>query len=83
VGEFVESQSHSNASQPPQVVTGVPWLKSDLTALAALFASPVPPRRVVRGSSVGVVLYGYADTSRSGFGSSFLTPAGLRICYGL
>lgn len=83
MGEFVESQSHSNASQPPQVVTGVPWLKSDLTALAALFASPVPPRRVVRGSSVGVVLYGYADTSRSGFGSSFLTPAGLRICYGL
>jgi hypothetical protein len=83
VGEFVESQSHSNALQPPQVVTGVPRLKSDLTALAALFASLVPPRRVVRGSSVGVVLYGYADASRSGFGSSFLTPAGLRIHYGL
>jgi hypothetical protein len=32
---------------------------------------------------VAVVLYGYADASRSSFGSCFTTPQGLRIRYGL
>jgi hypothetical protein len=29
------------------------------------------------------VLYGYGDASHSGFGSSFITPSGVRIRYGL
>jgi hypothetical protein len=83
VGEFFDDPMNHTLQQPPSSVTGVPRLNSDLKALAALFQPLTPPRRTVRGSSVAVVLYGYADASRSGFGSSFITPQGLQIRYGL
>jgi len=68
---------------PPQEVRGVPRLLPDLQALSTLFQPSIPPRQVVRGSTVAVVLYGYANASRSGSGSCFATPQGLRIRYGL
>jgi hypothetical protein len=68
---------------PPATVLGVPRLQSDLQALTSLFAPTVPPRRVVRATQVLVVLYGYGDASRTGFGSSFFSFEGVRVRYGL
>lgn len=68
---------------PPEIVTGVPRLASDLEALDRLFSSTTPPRRVVRSTGALVVLYGFADASGSGFGSSLLSPNGLHFRYGL
>jgi len=67
----------------PTTVKGVPRLALDLQALATLFNHHKPPRRTVRTKEVAVVWYGYGDASRSGFGSSFITPSGVRLRYGL
>jgi hypothetical protein len=65
------------------MVQGVPRLADDLHALAQLFSTPRPPRRVIRSTSVIVALYGFGDASGEGFGSTLLTPHGLCYRYGL
>ncbi|KAL3780370.1 hypothetical protein ACHAWO_009694 [Cyclotella atomus] len=47
-----------------------PRLLADLCVLQALTASPVPPLRVVRPTRVVQVLYGFADASGKGLGST-------------
>jgi hypothetical protein len=83
VGEYLPNEWEMAETQPPATVFGVSRLSSDLQALTMLFHSLTPPRRIIRGSNVAVVLYGFADASRTGFGSSFITPAGMRVRYGL
>ncbi len=79
----VDDVLHGSDASPPTHVTGVPRLQQDLQALATLFEPVNPPRRVVRSQNVLVVLYGYGDASRTGFGSCFVSPSGTRIRYGL
>jgi hypothetical protein len=69
--------------EPPAFVTAVPRLHSDLSVLSLLMSSSHPPRRVIRASEVMVVWYGFADASGSGFGSSVLTPEGIKYRFGL
>jgi hypothetical protein len=47
-----------------------PRLLSDLRALQALTSTPLPPLRVVRPTRVVQVLYGFADASGKGLGST-------------
>jgi hypothetical protein len=68
---------------PPTHVQGVPRLAGDLQALATLFQPTHPPRRLVRSTNVLVTLYGFADASAEGFGSTLMTPSGLQYRYGL
>jgi hypothetical protein len=63
----------------PEYVQGVPRLKGDLQALAQLFSTLHPPRRVIRSSMVLMALYGFGDASGEGFGSTLSTPSGIRI----
>jgi hypothetical protein len=79
--EFSHDLHHS--LDHPSTVTGVPRLLLDLQALTTLFQPQHPPRRTVRTKEIAVVWYGFGDASRSGFGSSFLRPSGIRVRYGL
>jgi hypothetical protein len=58
---------------PPQQVSPVPRLHSDVRCLLELFEEETPAVRCVRGGSYAAVVYGCGDASGSGFGSAFVT----------
>ncbi len=73
--------SHPNA---PVEVQAVSRLTTDLEALATLFNSSHPPLRPIRPTAVTTVIYGFADASGVGFGSSLQLPTGsIAYRYGL
>jgi hypothetical protein len=71
-------------STPPKLVQPAPRLAADLKVLSLMFATPRPAIPMVRASKVVVALYGFADASGSGFGSSIQVAAGrTHIRYGM
>jgi hypothetical protein len=74
---------YTHSSSAPEFVTAVPRLRFDLSALNTLFATPHPPIRYVRSSSIATVSYGFGDASGNGFGSTFVLPnSTLQFCHG-
>ena len=69
-GDYIVRQDSAYRVSPPETVQGVPRLSQDLQVLTSFFAPSSPPWRFVRGSKVLQVLYGFADASKSGFGTS-------------
>ena len=57
-------------------------MKSDFSVLIKLFESASPPKIMVRCMKIFYVLYGFADASESGFGSSILTKDGMSLRIG-
>jgi hypothetical protein len=69
---------------PPEFVTPAPRLADDLKVLSLMFAADRPTVRYVRASRIVVALYGFADASGSGFGSSIQLPnSRVQIRYGM
>jgi hypothetical protein len=68
--------------KPPKVVKPVQRLEGDLFALRSLFAMEKPTQTLLRASRVYTILYGFADASGSGFGSTFLGNDGIRYRIG-
>ena len=66
----------------PESVAPLPMMKSDFSVLLKLFESSSPPKVTVRCSKIFYVLYGFADASGSGFGSSMLTKDGISLRIG-
>jgi hypothetical protein len=62
--------------QAPQWVTPVPRFMEDLEGLDKLFCSPHPPKRLIRTEKYTTCVYGFADASGQGFGSTFALPNG-------
>jgi hypothetical protein len=54
-------------TDPPEFVTAVPRLASDVEGLLTLFNSPVPPIWVVRARTLVSVYYGFGNASGVGF----------------
>jgi hypothetical protein len=74
----------SAAPNAPDTVLPVPRLADDLNALAVLFTPDTPPRRAIRSQAVTTCIYGFADASGAGFGSSLQLPTGsISYRYGL
>jgi hypothetical protein len=70
--------------QAPAQVQAVPRLARDVECLEVLFRSTTPPLRSIRPTSVSTCIYGFADASSTGFGSSLQLPTGhLLYRYGL
>jgi hypothetical protein len=63
---------------PPKSVVGVPRLKGDHQALAELFSTTHPPRRVIRSTTILMALNGFGNASGEGFGSTLTTPSSIR-----
>jgi hypothetical protein len=67
---------------PPKEIQVVPRLHLDLKALESLLEAETPAEVLVRASRVFAVLYGFADASGKGFGSTVLGKDGIRYRIG-
>jgi hypothetical protein len=68
--------------QPPKEVLAVPRLRFDLEALETLLEAETPAEVVLRASCIFTILYGFADASGKGFGSTVLGKEGIRYRIG-
>jgi hypothetical protein len=67
---------------PPHFIAPVERMEDDVRALTALFDQDKPTQKLVRSSRVYTILYGFADASGSGFGSTVLGDDGIRYRIG-
>jgi hypothetical protein len=63
--------------EPPVLVRPVARFKFDLEALDALFYGDTPTEVLLRAARVYSILYGFADASGTGFGSTILGEDGI------
>jgi hypothetical protein len=69
---------------PPERIKAGAHLLNDLTALSQFFELSVPPAVEVRKQKVCLLLYGFADASGGGLGSTVLIPGtGIRYRVGV
>jgi hypothetical protein len=68
--------SESLPQHAPQWVSPVPRLADDLTSLQELFRPLRPPKRIIRARKFATCIYGFADASGLGFGSTLALPTG-------
>jgi hypothetical protein len=68
--------------KPPEMVSPVERFEDDIRALSALLGQEKPVKKLVRASRVYTILYGFADASGSGFGSTVLGNDGIRYRIG-
>ncbi len=75
--DWVSDESHQLSTQlAPQRVRPVPRFADDLDSLSELFQPKFPPKRLVRTRKYATCIYGFADASGLGFGSTFALPEG-------
>jgi hypothetical protein len=67
---------------PPKVIAAVPRLQKDIEALAELFSQQLSTQVLVQASRVYTILYGFADASGLGFGSTVMLEGGIRYRVG-
>jgi hypothetical protein len=72
VAALADLQEGSDANTPPEKVSPVPCLASDVRCMLELFSEEIPAVRCVRGNSYATVVYGCRDAIGSGFGSAFV-----------
>ena len=68
---------------PPSEVCAVPRFRSDVLALLSLFSAEVPPLRFVRSKAIHTAVYGFADASSGGFGSTLGTDDSTSYTHGI
>jgi hypothetical protein len=68
---------HGGPTNPPKEVVPVKRLKFDIDALCALFNEDTPTEVLLRAARVYSILYGFADASGTGFGSTILGEDGI------
>ena len=76
------NSTKTHTTDPPNTVSPVRRLFDDLTCLNEFFDIDTPPWRFVRGKTIYIAKYGFADASKSGFGSSIETDDGIVYRYG-
>jgi hypothetical protein len=78
----LEATAHSG-DPPPERIKGVVRFFQDLGALLRLFSADSPPEVDVRSALIYTILYGFADASGRGFGSTVLGKDGTRYRIGV
>jgi hypothetical protein len=67
---------------PPTQIKGAARLKGDTLALKTLFRAEIPAQVLIRASRVYTILYGFADASGSGFGSTIMLNGAVKYRIG-
>ena len=67
---------------PPKRIAPVQRLQADTEALTSLFALEKPGQVLLRTRRVYTILYGFADISGSGFGSTIMLDDGIKYQIG-
>jgi hypothetical protein len=57
---------------PPKSIAAVPRLQKDVESMQRLFEQDIPAQVLLRASRVYTIIYGFADASGSGFGSTIM-----------
>ena len=70
--EMLHDREPGRVTKPDKYVVAVPRFHSCLEALSKVMAPKSPPVVVVRSKICTVLIYGFADASGSGFGSTLL-----------
>ena len=70
--EMLQDRESGTMLEPDKYVVAVPRFHSCLKALSKVMAPKSPPVVVVRSRNCTVLIYGFADASGSGFGSTLL-----------
>jgi hypothetical protein len=75
--QAVKPPAKEGPAVPPKQVVPVKRLKFDIDALCALFNEDTPTEVLLRAPKVYSILYGFADASGTGFGSTILGEDGI------
>jgi hypothetical protein len=67
---------------PPSRIKPAPRLKSDTQALGLLFEEKIPAEVLLQAARVYTIIYGFADASGSGFGSTIMLNGGIHYRIG-
>lgn len=70
--EALEEKRSQAPSSAPERVIGVSRFREDVKFLSLVFKSKEPKLRLVRGSAIASVVYGFGDASGAGFGASWV-----------
>lgn len=70
--EWMNDRKSEQTKSAPTKVRVVPRFVEDVLVLEAMFRSPTPSLRLVRGFHIAKVVYGFGDASGAGFGSSWV-----------
>lgn len=81
--DLIDEMQYMYSKNAPTRVYPATRLEDDVECLLKLFDSELPKVRHVRSKFVSMVLYGFLDASRSGFGSTIATDKGLKIRHGI
>jgi hypothetical protein len=71
-----------SGDSPPDKIKGVPRFFQDLSALQEILSSETPPEVNIQARLIITILYGFADASGKGFGSTVLGKEGTRYRIG-
>ena len=84
-GETVIDQIFQNPSylRPPKTIKLVPRFIQDIKALESFFEIEEPPEVTVRSNNSLLILHGFVDASKSGFGSTLSFGTQMRYRIGL
>jgi hypothetical protein len=90
LGLVMEEEARASLNPPdyadipiPEKVIPVSPFRDNVFALKELLSSEKPPLVTVRANSVYKVVYGFGDASEKGFGSTMLSPGGIKYRIGL
>jgi hypothetical protein len=67
---------------PPQKIRAAPRLSDDVQALSVLFDAKAPTQVLLGATKVYTIIYGFADASGSGYGSTVLLGGGIHYRIG-
>jgi hypothetical protein len=81
--ELKKKFKESHLQEAPAKVQAVRRLMQDLKSMEALFEGDIPKKRLIRGSDVLDIIYGFGDASGAGFGSSWKIGKEIKYRYGL
>ena len=76
------AEPYHEIPEPPKLVKPVDRFSWDLEALTRMFSADTPTRVLLRAARVYSILYGFADASGTGFGSTVLGSDGIEYRIG-
>jgi hypothetical protein len=67
---------------PPKSIAAAPRLRKDVDSLLKLFEQAIPSQVLIRAARVYTIIYGFADASGSGFGSTIMLNGNIKYRIG-
>jgi hypothetical protein len=73
---------HGPPPPPPKLIAAAPRLSKDVDSMLRLFEQELPTQVLLRAARVYTIIYGFADASGSGFGSTIMLNGNIKYRIG-